>query len=628
MIKVNDSKCIGCNACVRACPINVSNIAKNINGKVIIEIDEYKCISCGECLDACKHHGARFHIDDTDDFIKNAKNMSLIVAPAIRTIFPDNWKNVIAYLRHIGVKRIYDVSFGADICTWAHLLAVEKGLIKNIISQPCAAIVNYMLKYKSDKLNYLSPIHSPMACTAIYVKKHLGDNAPLAALSPCIAKKEEFIQTGLIDMNVTFQKLKEHLSNNKVLISQYKLDDSELFDNISECGGNSYPIPGGLMRCLQILNPELTILTSEGTNKVYKEIDQYLNIPDSLKPNIFDVLSCEFGCCIGPCSANENNLFAIKMQMLESQIKISKSKLLKQLRKFKKTLDFNDYIRIYDKSLQIKLPEITPIMLEKAYISLEKCIEDENQFNCRACGFDSCNEMAKAISLGINLPENCIQKQKKNAIQALSLIEKHNILIHKTVEKSSSNLQTLNESINLILSEITSINKINSDNNDDADILSAKINELVIFTKKTVEAVSFISSQISNYEKMAKNVESIAFQSNILALNASIEAARAGVYGLGFSIVATEVRNLSEKSNNSVMDVVKYNNSVLDSVNNTVKHMLHLQKEISSSLLGISDLKDNISLANESGNQILTSIENVYAMADSVKSQITDIDKL
>ena len=66
-------KCVGCNSCVRACPMgDVNRIVKDDNGKLVIEIDENKCIKCGACIDACSHHARTFE-DDMQRFLDDLK---------------------------------------------------------------------------------------------------------------------------------------------------------------------------------------------------------------------------------------------------------------------------------------------------------------------------------------------------------------------------------------------------------------------------------------------------------------------------------------------------------------------------------------------------------------------------
>lgn len=308
-IRVDEQRCTGCNACVRACPSDeVNYVTSRGDGKTVASLYEEKCIKCGACVRACTHH-ARSFTDDTDAFwaeVKSGKPMSLIVAPAVRTAFGTQWASALQWLREQGNLKLYDVGLGADICTWAHIQLIKTGKAHHIISQPCAAVTNFILKYRPKLIPHLSPVHSPMLCLAIYLRKQLKVEGKIAALSPCIAKKDEFTETGLVTYNVTFQHLRELMDKNNVSL---RSGGTFQFDGIAGQDGSYYPLPGGLKENLKLWDSSLYVINSEGVPKVYEELKHYETQRESDLPDVFDVLSCEYGCNSGPAVGVEPSLF-------------------------------------------------------------------------------------------------------------------------------------------------------------------------------------------------------------------------------------------------------------------------------------------------------------------------------
>ena len=132
IITVDETKCVGCNACVRNCPAPEANITKvKEDGSFVTFVNVDKCTACGECIRTCTH-GARDYQDDTEEALEmiRKEKMIVIAAPAIKAVFPDKWKSILDWFRSKGCL-IFDVSFGADICTWAHLRMVQYDRVGN-----------------------------------------------------------------------------------------------------------------------------------------------------------------------------------------------------------------------------------------------------------------------------------------------------------------------------------------------------------------------------------------------------------------------------------------------------------------------------------------------------------------
>ncbi|MCZ9939366.1 methyl-accepting chemotaxis protein [Brachyspira hyodysenteriae] len=138
---------------------------------------------------------------------------------------------------------------------------------------------------------------------------------------------------------------------------------------------------------------------------------------------------------------------------------------------------------------------------------------------------------------------------------------------------------------------------------------SVEGNDMMIASKKAVEnGASVITETTRNIEEVyessekiksiTKTIEDIAFQTNILALNASVEAARAGDQGRGFAVVASEVRNLAQNSQSSAKDITLLIENIYEKINKsaeTARESQAIFNDIQSKIDGTAKIMQEIS---------------------------------
>ncbi|MCL1835474.1 MAG: ATP-binding protein [Oscillospiraceae bacterium] len=429
IVRTKPELCTGCNRCVRECPMETANITyRDEEGSIKVKVDCEKCIACGLCITACKH-GAREYLDDTDRFLEDLAAgvpISLIAAPSIRTNIPD-YKHLFAHLKNSGVNKIYDAGLGADICVWAHVRYIEQGGGNpHMITQPCPAIVAYCEKYRHDLLKNLSPVHSPTACVAIYMRDYRGVTDEIAALTPCIAKTGEFAGTQLTAYNVTFTGLLERLKEKGV-----EFPEEEAGFDHSESGlGSMFPMPGGLKENIEyFMGMDYRVSKAEGYS-VYEALDEYAASPEEVLPGLFDVLSCAKGCNVGPASISGRNTFEIDKTMDDNR----KSAVRDHSREYYKSVyqtyddafELSRFMREYHPE-DMQPMDITEEDIRSAFSLMDKDDEAKQTVDCDACGSGTCYKMARKIALGVNIPENCmfeiVEKVKREHTASLNSLE-------------------------------------------------------------------------------------------------------------------------------------------------------------------------------------------------------------
>ncbi|MCD8140568.1 MAG: methyl-accepting chemotaxis protein [Planctomycetaceae bacterium] len=142
----------------------------------------------------------------------------------------------------------------------------------------------------------------------------------------------------------------------------------------------------------------------------------------------------------------------------------------------------------------------------------------------------------------------------------------------RSLSEGSSNQASSLEETSAAIEEITSMARRNLDNAKYADTEmksnAEQISNSTVAVGRMSEAMAEIKDSSEKISHILRTIEEIAFQTNLLALNAAVEAARAGEAGKGFAVVADEVRNLAQRSAQAVQDTSSLITGTVERINN------------------------------------------------------------
>nr|MBP3283352.1 4Fe-4S binding protein [Treponema sp.] len=671
VVFVDESKCCNCHRCISVCPVKYCNDGSSGNVKINHEL----CIGCGACIEACIH-GARYGIDDTDEFfsdLKAGKKIIAIVAPAVAANYHGKDLEFNGYLKSIGVKAVFDVSFGAELTTQSYVEDFKRNNVPLMISQPCPALVTYIEIYHPKLIPYLAKSDSPMAHTATMIRRfyHEYDDCSIAAISPCFAKKREFDENGTCDYNVTMKNLDKHFEKNNIDIASFPKVD---YDNPPAERAVLYSSPGGLVRTAERYMPGITTKTHkvEGNPDV---IDYLSHLDECLqkgnKPNyiLVDCLYCGKGCNHGGGTttrdiALENQEVFVEKRAIERRKKwftagtVRKKLAVKRVNRIiGKFWEPGIYNREYtDRSEVLKryFKEPTAEELEKVFHLMGKDTDAKRRINCQACGYDTCHQMAVAIFNNLNRPQNChfyvtaradslkeefkvelsgsISRVTGKSVEMLKPTDKDMVTLlsqtdgmAKSVEESSTAVENMIENVRTIASVIErnfeSVQKLEEATRIGNENLG-EVNKLV----------SVIEQESKSLMDMGKMVGQIASQTNLLAMNAAIEAAHAGDVGAGFAVVADEIRKLAEDSGAQSKQMEAALKRIKTMIDNAYNKTGMAQSEFTNVVNLADDVKDRetkikVSMAEQAdgGQRVLSGLDEVQGGVESVMTAAKEL---
>ena len=662
VVRIDEGKCNNCYSCITACPVK---LCMDGSGEKLL-INPSLCIGCGNCVDACSHN-ARLIIDDAPAFFEDLKRgvkVVAVVAPAIASFFPGKYLNFNGYLGSLGVDAAFDVSFGAELTVASYLDHIKEKNPKMVISQPCPAVVNFIQIYHPELLPHLAPVDSPMLHTIKMIREYYPQyrSHKVAVISPCIAKKREFDETGLADYNVTMLSLKNSMGENRLDINSFP--QVEYAGPVAERAVR-FSSPGGLLETAERFAPGIgrRAVKIEGVHVTYpylEEVSKLLGSGIALPP-LVDCLNCDKGCNGGPGTGN----IKVPMVVLENAIR-ARSDDLEEFHKtgkgdrwrkrynnlvsryWKKGL-YNRSYRDYSGNNNLRNPSAE--QAAEIYRGMGKT-KPEDLYDCTACGYGKCEAMAAAIFNNLNKPSNCahynitlLAMEKKTTIYINQQLKTHIRRALEVIESITGLVEKLNVSINTqvgaveesseaaghVISALKDTSDLSRQKREDVEGLIANAAKGQEAMKETIMAVDNISESVDGIASTIKIISVIAANTNLLAMNAAIEAAHAGEAGMGFAVVADEIRRLSESTRENSRGISQTLSSIIAAINNTSKRTGDaggLINEMSGEINGfagtMASLIDTLGDLSEKSSSITNSLGNLREHSEAVKTDYTE----
>jgi methyl-accepting chemotaxis protein len=198
-------------------------------------------------------------------------------------------------------------------------------------------------------------------------------------------------------------------------------------------------------------------------------------------------------------------------------------------------------------------------------------------------------------------------------------------------EQSSSVTET-SAAIEEMAASINSVSRISQDNVHTAETLlsyTATGDEKV---RATNENISAISKNVDDLLELISLINSIASQTNLLSMNAAIEAAHAGEFGKGFAVVADEIKHLAESTSENAKRITGTLEEIIDKIQLSLDASAQsgeafgqIQASVRAVVNSFSEIADSTKELTNGSTEILQSSTSLLSITETIKSQSVEI---
>ena len=205
--------------------------------------------------------------------------------------------------------------------------------------------------------------------------------------------------------------------------------------------------------------------------------------------------------------------------------------------------------------------------------------------------------------------------------------------VNKRIEDQAASVAESSASVEETLASINNITRIAQDKKGTIDDLtrlakvgSSNMNEMMM-------SIEDISKYADTILEMMEVINGVAKETNLLAMNAAIEAAHAGEFGKGFAVVADEIRKLSEATRENAKSISSSLTGIMNNIEKTTKGSRETESSISQIIEGISEVADSMTEMvtgmqeiSSGSSQVMESLTNLVSVTEDVRQSSREMD--
>ncbi|MGX9134726.1 methyl-accepting chemotaxis protein [Rummeliibacillus sp. JY-2-4R] len=193
------------------------------------------------------------------------------------------------------------------------------------------------------------------------------------------------------------------------------------------------------------------------------------------------------------------------------------------------------------------------------------------------------------------------------------------------MQETSIGVQKIAEASQIIFEEAKQATDLADSGGKILEIAKGQVKIIANSTNQTNELIIRLKKQTADIKNMTNGITDISDQTNLLALNAAIEAARAGEHGKGFAVVADEVKKLAEESKSLSVKIVELTNTIQSDTEVVANSVTQSLKNVDEGVYVITNAAEAFSHIVESVKEMTSRIEDVTATSEQMSASSEEV---